>query len=114
MRLLNKPHRLIGWLLGVPERNSQAASTVPSARPAAGFGGGRVKAADLPEGLQGFIRAALVEAYVRGIFVNGDYYRAHAQVVAAAASLGLLTTETPEGFTRTYRPTQAGMAWCQA
>jgi hypothetical protein len=46
--------------------------------------------------------------------VNGDYYRYNAQVVAAAASLGLLTTETSlEGFTRTFRPTQAGMAWCQ-
>gem|GEM_PF-4672889 len=53
----------------------------------------------------------LVTAYMGGIAVNGDYYRYNAQAVAAAASMGLLTTLTPEGYGRVYRPTQEGVAW---
>lgn len=52
----------------------------------------------------------LVEAYMNGIAVNGDFYRYNAQVVAAAASMGLLTTETREGsFGRQYRVTGRGL-----
>lgn len=64
---------------------------------------------NLPDALD----RVIVEAYINGIYVNSDYYRAHAQEVAAAASLGFLTTETPEGFGRVYRPTASGMVWVQ-
>lgn len=57
------------------------------------------------------VRKIIASAYVNGIAVNGDLYRYNAQVVAAATSMGLLTTETPEGYARTYRPTEAGLAW---
>lgn len=70
--------------------------------------------ADLSEGFRESIRQVIQHAYIGGISVNGDYYRYNAQLVAAAASLGLLTTETHlEGFTRIYRPTHAGMGWVQ-
>lgn len=69
---------------------------------------------DLGEDFKASITQVIQHAYIGGIAVNGDYYRYNAQVVAAAASLGLLTTETSlEGFTRTYRPTHAGLSWCQ-
>lgn len=55
----------------------------------------------------------VAEAYICGISVNGDFYRANAAAVAAAASMGFLTTRTVDGYGRVYRPTLAGMAWVQ-
>lgn len=63
--------------------------------------------------LQEKLDRVILEAYTYGIAINGDSYRYNAHAVSAAASMGLLTTQTHEGFTRHYRPTLAGMAWVQ-
>lgn len=56
----------------------------------------------------------LCVAYMDGIAVQSNMARSHAGLVAAAASMGLLTTETHEGsFGRTWRPTQDGYLWVQ-
>lgn len=52
------------------------------------------------------------KAYMDGIAINGDFARYNAQVIAAAASRGLITSCTPEGlYGRIWRPTQSGMLW---
>lgn len=63
--------------------------------------------------LREHIDRVILESYTYGIAINGDFYRYNAHAVSAAASLGLLTTETHEGFTRHFRPTYEGMAWIQ-
>lgn len=41
--------------------------------------------------------------------VSSNFARSYAPQVAAAASAGLITTWTPDGFTRQWRPTAAGL-----
>lgn len=50
-------------------------------------------------------------AYEDGLKLQSNTARQYAQTIAAAASLGLLTTYTVEGFGRTWRPTHKGMEW---
>jgi hypothetical protein len=55
------------------------------------------------------------KAYMDGIGINGDWARYNAQVIAAAASRGLITTETSAGqYGRVWRPTYEGIVWVQA
>jgi hypothetical protein len=54
----------------------------------------------------------LVVAYLNGITVQSNLARYKGQQIAAAASMGLLTTEEPDGsFGRTWRPSAAGYLW---
>lgn len=54
----------------------------------------------------------LTGAYMDGISVQSNAARTYADAVAAAASMGLLTTETAEGtYGRIWRPTGAGYLW---
>lgn len=55
----------------------------------------------------------VVEAYVRGITVQSNTARQKASEVAAAASMGLVTTELLGACTRTWRPTVKGLAFVQ-
>jgi len=56
----------------------------------------------------------LSAAYRAGFTVASDFARARATVVAAAASLGLLTTYVPRtGFTRTWRCTVKGVEYLE-
>lgn len=50
-------------------------------------------------------------AYENGIAIQSDAARLNGQTVAAAASLGLITTRTHEGFGRRWRPTAKGLAF---
>jgi hypothetical protein len=43
--------------------------------------------------------------------IQSDWARSNGTAVAAAASLGLISTETPEGFGRIWRLTAAGFAF---
>ena len=45
--------------------------------------------------------------------IQADWARKCAVEVAAAASLGLITTETPEGFGRVWHVTAKGIAWLE-
>lgn len=54
----------------------------------------------------------ICEAYTDGIAVQSNRARYRGQEIAAAASMGLLTTEEPDGsFGRVWRPTSAGYLW---
>lgn len=44
-----------------------------------------------------------------GVTVSSDFAKARAAEVAALASSGLITTETPEGFGRKWRLTSRGL-----
>lgn len=48
-------------------------------------------------------------AWHRGVAIQSDWARVNGAAVAAAASLGYITTETPEGFGRVWRPTAIGL-----
>jgi hypothetical protein len=65
--------------------------------------------------LQYELDALITLAYMDGIAVQSNVARSNAANVAAAASLGLLTTEDPMGnFTRTWRPTMDGLLWVRS
>jgi hypothetical protein len=54
----------------------------------------------------------VIKAYMDGISIQSDWFRYNAQLVAAAASMGFISTKTTNGFFgRTWRPTHAGMRW---
>ena len=50
-------------------------------------------------------------AHYDRLSIQGDYARKFATELSAAASLGFVTTETPEGFGRVWRPTSKGIQW---
>lgn len=51
-------------------------------------------------------------AYLDGIYLQSNLARALADTVAAAASMGLLSTENPDGtYGRVWRPTVDGYMW---
>jgi hypothetical protein len=58
------------------------------------------------------LRGVLEEAY-RGCFtVKSDFARSNAELVACAASLALITTQTsPVSFGRDWRVTAKGLRW---
>jgi hypothetical protein len=54
----------------------------------------------------------IAEAYRKGFTVQSDYARMHADYVAMAASLGLLSTKLFDNvFSREWRPTIRGLAF---
>jgi len=54
----------------------------------------------------------IIEAYRRGFTVQSDFARTHADYVAMAASLGLLSTRLYGNvFSREWRPTVKGLAF---
>jgi hypothetical protein len=53
------------------------------------------------------------EANFSPFLVQSNFARERAQAVAAAASLGLLTTKTPDGYGRTWRPTLVGQLFLE-
>lgn len=120
MTFLNKLLRLIGVKQDAQEHTSKNAITVQSVQPDAGYAGGLNSRTDdwelgIDQELSEQFDTVIVQAYMNGISVNGDYYRYNAQVVAAAVSSGLLTTQTTYGnFSRTYRPTHQGLLWVQS
>ena len=110
--------KLLGqWLLSLFARlGNHLASGVPSLESGKLVSHGQTHIEDgVDEELAAELDRVITEAYVYGIAVNGDYYRYNAQQVAAAVSLGYLTTQQESGvFGRTYRPTYSGMFWVQA
>lgn len=61
--------------------------------------------------------AALVDIldsiHTRPLAVQADYARSRALWVAAAASLGFISTTTPAGFARTWRVTSRGLRFLE-
>ena len=54
-------------------------------------------------------------SYMGGIAIQSDYARQKASAVAAAASLGLITTEESDGtYGRVWRPTHCGFLWLKS
>jgi len=54
----------------------------------------------------------IIEAYRRGFTVQSDFARTHADYIAMAASLGLLSTRVYSNvFSREWRPTIKGLAF---
>lgn len=51
----------------------------------------------------------VLESYISGITVQSNTARVKAPVVAAAASLGFITTQVGAEFGRVWRPTQVGL-----
>lgn len=69
----------------------------------------------MDEDLAALIDTTVNMAYMDGITVQSDYARRNAAVMAAAASMGLLTTEGFDGsFGRVWRPTYDGYLWVKA
>jgi hypothetical protein len=62
-----------------------------------------------------FNRIDLVVRVVRygRLTIQSDWARRCATEVSAAASLGLITTETPEGFGRVWYVTGKGIDWLE-
>lgn len=55
------------------------------------------------------ILAVIEEAHNAPFSVQSDYARSKAQWVAAAASMGFITTECPAGYGRRWRTTIDGL-----
>lgn len=53
------------------------------------------------------------ECYASPQSVQSNFARSLAFELGVAASMGLITTETNEGFSRQWRPTSAGLAWLE-
>jgi hypothetical protein len=53
------------------------------------------------------------KAFLTGIPIQSDWARLNGQAVAAAASLGLITSFASGLFTRTWRPTVAGVMFLE-
>lgn len=56
---------------------------------------------------------AVNECFVSPVSVQSNFARTYAFELGVAASLGLVTTETSEGFSRQWRPTSGGLAWLE-
>lgn len=50
-------------------------------------------------------------AHYDRLSIQGDFARKFATELSAAASLGLVSTETPDGFGRVWRATAKGILW---
>lgn len=68
-------------------------------------GGSMVVSEEMAEELHWVI----VKAYTHGIAIQSNFAREHAAQVAAAASLGLITTSLMGDFGRTWRVTELGL-----
>lgn len=56
----------------------------------------------------------VLEAYKRSFSVQSDYARAEAELVAMAASLGLISTKVHNNiYSRDWRPTARGLLWLE-
>lgn len=55
----------------------------------------------------------LNECHVYHVSISSNFARKYAFELGLAASLGLITTETAEGFSRQWRPTATGLDWMQ-
>lgn len=53
----------------------------------------------------------VVECYMSPVSIQSNFARSRAFEVGVAASLGFITTETPEGFSRAWRATPAGICF---
>jgi len=57
----------------------------------------------------------ILEAYRRGFTVQSDFARTHADYIAMAASIGLLSTRLYGNvYSREWRPTIKGLTWLEA
>ncbi len=56
--------------------------------------------------------SVILEAHIRGFTVQSDFARKHADYVAMAASMGLISTRVHLNvFSREWRPTVGGLRW---
>lgn len=56
----------------------------------------------------------VLEAYKRSFSVQSDYARAEAELVAMAASMGLISTKVHNNvYSRDWRPTARGLLWLE-
>lgn len=108
MHPLNALRRLIGWLQAAQQTSLEQPTTPPTEQPPAGLGSSKPIDADLA----GELDFLLSSAYLDGIYLQSNLARVMSDVVAAAASMGLLTTENPDGtYGRVWRPTVDGYLW---
>lgn len=107
MRLFKKLQGLTGWLRDVAGRPLQPSSIAPSAPPVVGLGGGPRLTEAFEEEVENIVHLARYET----LTVQSDWARRRSRALAAAAVLGLITTETPEGFGRVWRVTAKGIQW---
>lgn len=57
------------------------------------------------------VSSVLHECLHSPVSIQSNFARTHAFEFGVAASLGLITTETPEGYSRQWRCTVAGLSW---
>ena len=58
------------------------------------------------------INRVIQAAYMDGIYLQSNFARTNAHVVACAASMGLITTQTSLGqYSNRWRPTHEGYLW---
>jgi hypothetical protein len=65
----------------------------------------------LTEALEDAVLDVLDRARYSRLAIQSDWARMNGTAVAAAASLGFITTETRTGFGRVWRPTASGLAF---
>jgi hypothetical protein len=59
--------------------------------------------------------AVIQMAYMDGIYIQSNFARSCPDVIACAASMGLITTENSDGsYGRIWRPTHVGYLWIKA
>lgn len=59
------------------------------------------------------LQAVVTRVYVKGLAIQSDFARRNSAVLAAAASLGLITTVAEGHFTHRWRPTVKGLRFVQ-
>lgn len=67
----------------------------------------------LTDDLKDALDEVITEAFSRGISVQSDFARGNAAYVAAAASLGLITSRSGSEFGRVWRVTVKGLEYLQ-
>src|SRR5688572_27924725 len=94
-------------LFGTPERTSS------SAVPSTGTSTSEPTGPRLTERLECDVADVVSFAHYNRLAIQSDWARVRATAVSAAASLGLITTESPEGFGRVWHATALGLYWLE-
>lgn len=112
MRLLAKLRAVIGNLRDALAQPFQLDLESLYPPPVDGFVSGKQKPID-PK-MATAMDAVVTVAYMGGFAVQSNYARSFSSEVAAAASMGLITTENIDGtYGRIWRPTTDGLLWCR-
>ena len=67
----------------------------------------------LTDELEGLVAMVVTECYMGPVSIQSNFARSYAFELGVAASLGFISTETPDGYTRAWRATTAGITFVQ-